>query len=451
MGFEVKLTEGIEFLEKKWVTPSGLIFACLFMSLLEATILKLYDIKFEFLLYAWVGTVSLISLVWFYSRRYPRAPKNRVGFAVSIFSADDKDAKKLREDFILPLRRLVKSGTSGSLLSFIEVPSFLAEKVVDIDQAQILRIKTRAKFVVYGDVRRRTINGTEIHVLNLNGIVSHSPISEKVKSSFSEEFSEIFPKQVHITAENDFLEFEITSELIDFTAKYIIGIATAMYGDLDYAEKLYLDASERLSLSRSKFPAYNKLKDRLPLRISEIYEARARIASDRWQETRDPAYVEEMEENVNKIKETCKVRSGFPSVLNFQAIIYFLKYSDPDKAIETLKAVNNKDNSVWHFNVAFLYGYKGDLKNSTRFYRKSTRFEIDPKTLVIIEDFICWVLENDSDRYQLHYCLGFINWTLKGDTQMAITDFEKFLGSGSDIEYSKERKLAARWLSELKS
>jgi hypothetical protein len=69
--------------------------------------------------------------------------------------------------------------------------------------------------------------------------------------------------------------------------------------------------------------------------------------------------------------------------------------------------------------------------------------------LTQLEDFMCWILEEEPDKYQFHYCLGFFNWKAKGDNIQGQKDLEKFLELGSEKEFVKERELAKEWIKEI--
>jgi len=76
---------------------------------------------------------------------------------------------------------------------------------------------------------------------------------------------------------------------------------------------------------------------------------------------------------------------------------------------------------------------------------------VDPAIPAQIEEFMCWLLEEEPQKYQLHYCLGFINWKIKGDKAQAIKDFEIFLSRGNKQEFTIERELARIWISEIQN
>ena len=299
---------------------------------------------------------------------------------------------------------------------------------------------------MYGRVRVRVIDGKEHHVIDMNGIVAHKPVSGDVKQLFSLEFSELLPRRVHISKENDLLSFQFTSEWTDLVAKYIMGIAAAMSGDIRYAESMYSEVQERLAGKDINFPVYKKLVERLPIRISELNEAMAAAAHQSWYETHDPVWLDELGSYLEKVDPS---RLELNRVSSLRAIYYFLKERDAEKAISIMLKSKDMNNATWYFNMAFLCAYNGDLKRAIRHYRSATALHVQPEVIGQIEDFMCWVLEQESEKYQLHYCLGFFNWQVKGDTIKAVEDFTAFLDSGLDTEYTQERVLAREWIKEV--
>jgi tetratricopeptide (TPR) repeat protein len=446
-----QLTASVEDLtrlfQKYWFEKTGLLVSLILAGALESSFLVASGTPLWPSITLLLITVLLIVVAWLISRRAPRTPRDKIGFLVSIGCTDDKESEQVREDFVIPLRRLVRSGTVGRNVHFMELPQHLARKVVELDDAESLRVKCRAHFVLFGRVRlRTTLEGRLHHFIELDGVVAHRPIPKTVSENLAREFSELLPRKVGISTENDLLAFQFTSEWADVVARYIIGIASAYSGDTRYAETLYEDVLERLKTMDSSFPVYIKLRERIPIRISELNEVRAILAHRTWANTHDPKYLNELSANLAKIHES---RLGLPPVLNLRAIEAILQRRDADEALGLLKQSQDQNNGAWHYNMAFLLGYKGDLKVAVRHYRQATKFRVEPIVLSQVEDSLCWMLEQEPDKYQLHYCLGFFNWQAKGDNIQAVKDFTAFLALGDNAKFSKERELAAKWIDEL--
>ena len=441
-----RLDEIAQFLGKQWYEKNGLVAALLVVAVLEASLLISGKANWGIIVAVIIGSLLMVTGAWWHSRQPPKTPKKKIGFVVSIASANDRESEKLREDFVIPLRQLVKSGKAGKAFHFMELPQHLTKEIIEPDDAQALRVRTRAHFILYGRVRLRKLSGEDHHVLDLNGVVAHKPVPDHVGNSLAREFSELLPRKVHIPAENDLLAFQFTSEWADIVARYIIGIAAGCSGDLDYAETLFNDAHERVRTKDTEFPVYQKLTERIPTRISELYEARARSELLLWMKTKQFSHIDQLGKYLESVD---KSRLGQPKVLNLRAINAFLKHRDVDGAIAYLKKSTDQNNDIWHFNMAFLYGYKEDLKASIRHYRKANSFQVEPETIAQVEDFICWVLQQEPEKYWLNYYLGFFNWKTKGDIAQAEKDFNGFLAAGFEEEFVAERTLARRWIETL--
>lgn len=281
----------------------------------------------------------------------------------------------------------------------------------------------------------------------LRAVYLTPPVTTTFSNTFAQEFTELMPRKLHLAKENDLLTFQFTSEWTDVVARYIIGIASAISGDLDYAEKLFLDVKDRLHSKDSKFPIYMKLKERTPQRLFEINLLRIRGMYDKWSETKDICYLSQAENCINRLAPEYIQNKD---VLNFRAIIAFVIRRDIDEAISLIKAIKASGQPHWHLNLAFLLAYKGQFKNAIRHYRLAAELpDIPPEILAQIEDFIVWILTKEPNKYQLYYCLGYFNWKIKGDFAGATKDFEFFLANATASGMEKEKQLAQNWIEEI--
>lgn len=443
----MNLRETSDFFESIWFEKKGLIAALLAVTvglfpLLLINIGALWGI---------LGTLStniLVAAFWWWSRQPPVTPVDKIGFLISISCTDDQESKQLQEDFVRPLRNLLKSGKTGYAFHVMEMPPHISSTIQDIEEAQVLRFKCRAHFMIFGRVRLREINGKVVHVLDLEGAVSHNPVPDHISQMLSQEFSELMPRKLHVAKENDLLAFQFTSEWTDVVARYVIGLASAISGDWDYAETLFLDVKSKLHGKSTKFPIYLKLKDRVPLRISELYQARALANYRKWVECKDNDFLLKVEENLTHL---AHAHQDSKETLYLRAILSFVLRGNTNDAIEIIKKIKETENPLWHLNMAFLLGYQKKLKNAIRHYRIAAEIEISPELLSQIEDFIVWVLQKEPDQHHLYYCLGFFNWKIKGDLVVAVQDFEKFLMGATPPGIEKEMDLAGEWIKEIKN
>lgn len=436
------------FLETRWYEKSGLATTLAFTTIVEGTLLSTGGASWkETTLVLVVSWIAVVTAWWFTAKRIPKTPKGMVGFLVSIECTDDKESEKLREDFVVPLRQLIKSGKTGGDFHFIQLPQHQARKIIDHDDAKALAARTGAHFILYGRVRLREFEGKEHHIINLDGVVSHKPIPSAASDILAREFS-LLPRRIQTPTDNDYLTLEFTSEWTEKVATYIIGIAAACSGDFDYAETLFRDVQRRLNGKDKKFPIYLELAKRIPIRLSELHEVRAEESLLKWYESCDDADIDEFGSHLEKVD---KSRRNEPKVVTFSAVYAFLKNRDVDAAKAFLKKLKKKEfGGIWNYNMAFLCGYERDLVGAIRHYRSAIGYEVKPDIITQVEDFICLFLKLEPGNYQLFHCLGFFYWKVKGDLISAETAFNNFLNTGDKNEFIKERELAAKWLEEIK-
>ncbi|MDA3897939.1 MAG: hypothetical protein PF482_17540 [Desulfobacteraceae bacterium] len=439
----------LELAEKKWHSPQGMIALIIVLLFVELFLLRGCSASGLTVLIVYAITAITVISIWIITNLYPKTKKDKVGFVVSIKCSHDKEYEKIREDFIESLRLLIKSGSLGQTFQFIEIPRHIANEVNDLDDAQILRNKTRAHFVIYGRVRLRGFKNSECHIIDLNGLVTHKPIPKKVSKQISIEFKELLPSQFRVPTENDFLSLQITSDITEIVAKYIIGIASQCSYNLDYAESLFRDVQSKVEIINTDLPNIIKLKKRLPQRFREINEYRAKEQLFIWQKTKDSNAINKLSECLNKIPDDYVMQSY--NLLLLKSVEIFLSDRNVEKSFEYVKKCKRFDDPVWHFNLAFLYTYKGNCKKAIQQYRQCENFEILPETLSQIEDFLVWILDQEPDKIQYYYCLGFFNWKIKGDYEQALVDFKDFINFAREKSmYEKEVELSVSWVRKIK-
>ncbi|MBN1615169.1 MAG: hypothetical protein JW950_11945 [Deltaproteobacteria bacterium] len=436
-----------DFLQKHWHRRIALIGTLLFLTpflILIMNFMKFNPVNGGL---TYIIVVLFVILCWLRSNQLPRTAKGKIGFVISISASDEAERIKIKEDFITILYQLLKSGTSGHSFHIITVPEHIASTIVTHDDAQKLRIQCRAHFVIFGRVRLRTINGKEEHVLDFEGMVAHRPVPIDVKEFLSMEFTELYPRRLRIGTENDVFSFEFTSEWMNCVAKYIIGIAAACSGDLDYAEILQNDVLRLMEGRDQAFPVFAKLKQRVPIRLGEVRYERAKRAYGNWLTTRDPADIAAMGNHLNSIP-PAYAKEYQPIIL--KSIHLFLSKRDVNGAISILKNYKNKSEGIWLFNMAFLNAYVGNLRTAIRQYRAAMKLKVDEHAPHDVEEFMRWLLEQEPDKYQFYYCLGFVSWKFRGDLARAISYLENFLSAGDTHDFETERQLANSWIAEIR-
>jgi tetratricopeptide (TPR) repeat protein len=427
---------------EKWFFASGLLLACLTITIIFLGLLPQNQQSYLF-----VTLLNLlILLIWFISRRPARFNKDKLGFLVCINCQNNDESKKIKEDFIFPLRQLINKVPSGSKIHFIIAKDHLTIEPLDLTSAKQLLIGTKARFLIYGRVRLREINNQNHHVLNLDGLVSHSPLSTQSQSEFAIEFGELFPSNVNINTKNDIFSFEFTSEWTGLVCRYVIALAEMVSGQIDHAEALFLDVQKGLQQKPSNFPIYRKLQARLPNRLLEIYTFKAQQAYSLWVQDHNPYDMKIVGANLDKVDESL---INDPRILSLRSIWLFVEKQDPSSSLKTLKTIKGTTTFTWCLSIAFLYCFTGNLKKCSQFYYKASNFSFEAPVLSQVESFIEWAIQNYPKQYQLYYALGQYNFRVKGDLKQARADFQKFLDLGCETEYKDARAFAQLKVIEL--
>lgn len=392
-----------------------------------------------------IGPILVIVGTWVWSRRIPKTPKNKLGFGIAIEFETADVRKKVESDFVDELRSLIGLGETGKWFELLQFKQHIARTLGDEDSARTLRDTARLSFLIFGTAKIRRVNAVENVSIKLRGFVSHAPIPGHVQAQLQDEFSELFlPGRVLIPEENDLLAFEFTSQWASVVAKYIVGIALLVSNQFDSAETIFLDLQQLLARSKNQAQSVVKIQSRLPRRLAEVHLSRALSAYHIWKDDKTNfLHIQNAAEQINGIDDKNLVT---PDLLFLRSLCHFLLNQDTNSARNELKKIKGSRNSVWYYNMGFLYAYDGSMKKATHMYRQGAMHEMPGELIAELEHFMCWVLENDPSKYQIHYCIGLLNQNLKGDNLRAAKDYEMFLKNCDGKRFSTYQELAQRFI-----
>jgi hypothetical protein len=438
--------EWLQLAIESWRKPIGLVAALVAVSTAIPTLLGLSGVSL-----AWLTTACLVVAgVWVSSRRVPRADINRIGIAVAVIPEEDPAAERFARDFLFEIKRLVPLGTSGRAFQLINIPphAISVDDIADDGRLQKLRMKTRSVFLMLAVIRTRAHAGKTSTVLDLKAIVGHAPLNTAVQEQLASEFGELMPGRIQFQSESEVLNFVVSGEWTVLVAKYIIGIAAALSGLLDNAEQLQLDVQKALATTKVKGSAvHSTLRSRIPQRLAEIRDARARAALERWVENPVQEHLATLSENVLAIPES---QQKVARVLNIRAIAAFVCGRQIKEALAILNDPAMPRDIGWYYNMGFLHAYQGNLMKAAQFYSKAVVMTHPPTLVTELEAFITAVLKLEPARKQLHYCLGVLNLEVRGDLLRAEEEFVRFLQGAETNRFPLQRKRAEQWLETIR-
>lgn len=441
------VTKSVSEINNIWFEKAGLFAASLVTFIVATACVAATDWRWWADVFILVVPVSIVFAAWYYSRRIPKTRKGRVGIVVSVSCRDETDKKMLNEDFVDELKRLTRSGPLAETFDFIELREHIARQILNDEDAEKIRRKTRGHLIFYGRIRTRTLQGAPTRILKMEGIVSHRSIPKNISRTLATEFAELLPRRVNINKEADFLGFQFTSEWADVVCRYIIGLAAFISGDDKYSEKLFKDTALRLNDKKSDFAIYAQIRERLPLRLSEIAIFRCETSINKWNENHDSGEIGILCDNVSKIH---LEHQNDPKIIMITAISQFLSQRSTQTAKKTLLKTKKRSRlGAWHCSMAFLEGFDGQLNKALNHYRSAVMPGLYVAEINQIETFIHHTVETQPTRKGLWFCLAIFNREIKGDNSLACEYFGRFLSETKQGDYGKERKLAQAWFKQL--
>jgi len=446
------LIQFINWLSERWHSRYSILLLCAVVLL--SSIIYLSGVNFNAItLLKWI-TIALILLLlygfWFFTTKVPQRTPGKIGFIVAICTENQKQYKRITEDFIEKLRQDVARGNLKYAFEIIVYPEYYSKKLKDQNTVREYLSKSNAQFCVYGRCRERNISGKQHFVIDLQGAVAHKPLPQDIQNKFSSEFTELLPNRLAITEENDLFEFEIASELVNIVSRYIVGIASFFSGDFEYTRSLFVSLLNELRNIRTDLPNIITIKRRLPQRLSEVLYQIALSYYRLYRNQKKEIYFNNMG---NTLIELSKVPYDLYGGHLLYAIYLFLKNNTTKEALKEIsQCKSNKMDGTWLYSYAFLKAYDGDLNMAHKRYVSAFRkYPYEDAIPLDCEEFIHEILSRQPDKYQLFYCLGLINYFAKDDYLAALKDFEQFLQLDSTNQYAAQGLLARKYIDEIKT
>jgi len=217
------------------------------------------------------------------------------------------------------------------------------------------------------------------------------------------------------------------------------------------AEQLYAELDYELHQTHvlDNIPACQKISERLPTRFTEIHVTRSNALYKQWFESHNDELIDAIAAEIFRIDKEQLTKNEQAATL--LAIASFLKDRDTKTGIKLLTSFKGHSNFMREFNLGFLYAYNKDLDTAYSHYRKALNYKMDDLGLATVEEFIMWVLSKEPDKYELHFCVGFINFKIKRDNLSAEKDLQLFLDKCPANMHHRQCQAASAWLQNIRS
>lgn len=378
---------------------------------------------------------------WLLERRWPCTPKHKAGIVIAIRPEDDQARNRLKNDLIAELQDNIERNSQFVVLV---LPDRLAETVTE-KKSQWVLTKTRSIFIMYGSLGLRQ-NG-EYYLLISKARVRHREVGDEVKQQLGKEFNTVFPAQYEILTKDEIRDFELTRNKMNVGARYMVGVAAMVSGDLGFAYNtfLYLWAD----LERPQFKGDRYVKEYLHPKIEEIALEGGRYLYWKYLLSNDEEFLEKGKRWLERAPAFSSKNYAF---LTIRAIYLFFD-GEVERAKDTIKQAGklkrNKDNT-WMYSLGFLYAYERNMAEAEQQYAKAKRTQGHDSIPLQTEIFMRNLLEKEKDKWQLWYWLGWINFHVKNDYLQARRDFEAFLSYKYDAQYVTFMEKSKIYLEKIK-
>ena len=390
---------------------------------------------------------AFVFIIWYLTRRPQKVGKGKIGIVIAISTENQKVQERLKNDFIDDLNEIIKKNHHQQF-QIIVLSEYHSKKIINGKSASKYHSKTRAHLIIYGNCKIRMHETKECYYLKLDASVVHTPLPVQISNSLSVEMRAILPSKLIFRADDEIKGFILTAETLGYGARYMIGLASLVSGDLNTAYDLHngiMEEIDRLDQEDSEEvkSGLATIRRFLPLHLSN----EALILAEVVYRAKKEHYLEDMGKYLETVKRF-DPRNYKAHI--FRGIYYFLAKRDTKTALDEIRKSKNERDYTWQINEAFIKAYEGDLEAAHKLYKRASLVGLQSNVPLETEEFIHDMLDIEPDKIQLWYCLGMINYFIKEDLKIAKESFEHFIElSKEKNEFLKSVDFAEKYVNEI--
>lgn len=389
---------------------------------------------------SWIYLVAMIAwvLFWLWNRFFiPRCNPNTVGLILCIYADTSQVEQALKKDFLLSIKRQLANEGLSTTFETIVIKNHLSQKFNDSNSIKKLHKRTRGCIYIFGEVKKRK-DGVDKYFLSLDGMVLHRPVPQNVSNELSRDFLATLPKGINFNDEFSFRGFQISSDIVLKSVKYIVGIAAYLSGDPFLAIKLHeLLKNEILSLS-IKTPFDQTIASKINTLLSNEHAVLAVYYFGKNDQKNARSHLE----IAFILVPTCY------RALILDAIIAFSWENDPRRALAVTKKCHGHPMPEWRYNEAFLHFWLGNYTTAWKACEKIKTLAGDQLVSSEVIDFNEQLLKT-VDKSILYFWLGFNYYFKQNNLPYALQSFEIF-EQKADPSMDKLKQKSSAWLLEIK-
>lgn len=169
----------------------------------------------------------------------PRNRKWRIWIVVSLVSENNIQEKKIKRDFIEALQKDVKTANEHYLpIDIIFLKQHQAENLLKTGNPDKIQETVKAHFYIVWEVIERKIDSKDTYIIENNYVLYWVDTSDIVKDRIRKIMQALCVK-IEIGKDNEYKWFAITSQLMAFNVKYIIGIGALVFWDIGFSYSIH--------------------------------------------------------------------------------------------------------------------------------------------------------------------------------------------------------------------
>jgi hypothetical protein len=389
--------------------------------------------------YGLLSAASAFAL-WLWACQPPKAPSGTIGVAFAISAEGEHERRLLRADLLQEITQLLEHTPSTLRIKVLTVPDYLAPDVSDRESANKMRKRCRAQLLVWGAIRTRGHAGKETLVLRLEGHVSHRPTAIERSNALGREMRSLIPATTEIELGNELRGLETTSQNLAVATKFVLALAFAVSDDWKSAKKTLLELLRQHIGNDGKRPkkavgrgrSARDWRQSLTKHLSAVSFADYCAEMEAWDQNRnEKQHLISAEAALNDYRKFLGNSEG-QSDLKYLVAKANLEVSIRKNYLEAKRLLNRCrtlaiHDPTWRMSMAFIDAVVGDLDSALDLYDAASGLTPDVRTVVSVEQYVQWWLQENSGPPGLHLLSAILNCDLKTDAALARQDLDSFI------------------------
>lgn len=409
---------------------------------------------------------SLTLLIsWLKSRRsLPKNKKNKIGIILSIETENNNQKIRYRNDLIKRIEKLAIEENKLNIFEIITPSDFQSKRISDalkkyshqrrinaaedeLNKSEFTKIqkKIQGHLYIWGDIKERK-DGKEKYIIEIEALVLHHPIKIEASKALARDISAAWLNTIKFQTIDELVGFSVSADLIFFSAKYIIGLALYVSGDISSALDIHKNCRTEIDKKRVKPPNLINIKNSLDTLITNetifnsvlnykkgnIFEAKESI--NNLLKEQPNSYEANVAKSLFEFQDN-NIEEAFKAIIKAEKIIG-----------------SKKGAGTYKYNKAFLLMVKGEHKVAFRIYQSisKTMYLGEKRDLREVMIFLEGIVKSHKELLEAYFVLGYLEYKKNNNYPSAYTNFKTFIDKTKNIEkYSYLTVRASTYLAEV--